>query len=241
MFALRLVVSIVLVTTVFAQPVSLTLFAGYANQLAYKGAPTWTGPSLIVGPFLAFFDNRLKLMGPGLAWSFFDREDAHQFEIGAGYSDGSNKPMIRLNDTVESFRNKRRSTINTNFKYAYRFGERNRFGLGIDIDREIHRFQGISTNLSFTAPIIPLFSFKYNITIADKLSNQYAYGPEASGGVGYHSYTISNFIPFVPWTGRIINTLTYSVITQGSARHGDLVRGDYKNWIFITRWMWSIF
>ncbi|EQC45353.1 hypothetical protein [Bacteriovorax sp. Seq25_V] len=241
MFLVRLVVSFILVVSVLANPVSLTLFAGYANQLAYKGAPTWPGPSLIIAPFFAFFDGHLRLTGPGLTWAFYDREDQHQFEIGFKYSDGAQKPMIRLNDTTESFRNKRRSVVDTNIKYTYRFGEKNRWGFGVDIEREIHRYNGVSSEFAFYAPLIPLVSFKYSINIAEKSSNQYAYGPEANGGVGYQSYTISNFIPFVPWNGRIINTLSYSVIGQGASRHADYVRGDYKNWIFITRWMWSIF
>lgn len=239
-FFRKLLIILIIAPCAFGDLVNINLLLGYSNQMTLKGAPVWSGPVLIAGPAFTFFDNQLQLAGPGLNWNFFGRESQHQLKTGIRYSDDS-RPWIRLDDSKVTYRNSRKSTILYSFEYRYQFGWNNKFHLGVYFEKELKEYKGVYSEVEFSVPVIPFTSLANSLSFAESSSNKYAYGEEAKSGVGYYKLSLNNFFPFTPWKGRIITTLRREVIVSGAARHADLVRGDYKNWVFMTMWFWDIY
>ena len=101
--------------------------------------------------------------------------------------------------------------------------------------------KGTYAELKWGTPFLPFTSLHFSQSFSESKTSRYTYGPQAVSGPGYFSAGLTAFIPFVPWPGRIIMSLKRSVITQGRARHADLVRGDYKNDVFAFRAIWDVY
>lgn len=220
---------------------NISMMAMFNSQSIHRGAQIWPDPSAFAGPGLLFFDKKLKIFGPSLIYDFFpERESQIKLEAGFRYFEDQ-RPWIRFKSREEDYRNQRRTSTETNLKFSYAFGYRNKFELGAFIAREIYRFNGHYTELRAQTPLLPFTTLAAKASFADDRFNQYLYGPTSASGIGYHALELKLVIPFVPWDGIIINSLEQSWVSQSQNENADYVRGDGDHLTFTTRWIWNAY
>ncbi|MFZ9001513.1 MAG: hypothetical protein ACO20H_09430 [Bacteriovoracaceae bacterium] len=228
-------------STAKADVFNINLMAYYTSQTLYKGAQVWPKSSFLAAPGLQFFDRKLSIYGPNISWKFHSsKEDPFKVTTGARYWD-DDRPLIRLAEGDEDYRNQRSSILEYYIKSEYNFGWKNKFGVGVYIGRELVRYKKWYFDFHAKAPILPFTSLVGTISHAQGDTNRYLYGPEAVSGWGYASLGIRFVIPFVPWDGIIINNLDKTWVLQGANKNADYVRSNSDHLSFNTRWVWNAF
>ncbi len=218
--------------------VGVTLALGYKAQTLVEGAVTWPGPSAFVGPSLSFY-NKLFLRGPSLEYRFFDRGQKHGLSFFAYYFDDDD-PMIALDNTEESYRNSRSDSLPIGINYSYNFGKKNRFSIGLRLQKDVIDYGGGVYELKLSIPLIPFTKLNLSQSYVSQSSAEYFYGQGTSSGAGYSKYGISIFLPFLPLGGRMSLSFNQSIINQGAARQAHLIRGDYNNSNLNLVMFWSL-
>ena len=221
------------------KPLKVNFFLGTSTSSVYKGAFTWKGKALMLGPGLVFFD-KFSLNGPSLSYSHFQRGQSHSLRASIRYFDDE-EPMIKLDDTKRSFRNSRPDSVPVSVAYRYKFGFRNKFYIGARVEKDIAEYKGSSYELHIGTPLVPFTSLNIVQAYSSSQSNKYYYGHEASSGASFTKVGIGLFIPFIPFDGKMQASFDKYIINQGSSRHANLVRGAYNNDVAVLRFFWQIY
>lgn len=226
----------------YADFFNITAMGFFNTKSVFRGAEFWPYPSMIVAPGFLFFDRHLKVFGPNISYDFFPkRESSFRLELGLRYINDDEPPFFQFKNHEEDYRNQRKDAIDSSINFAYRFGEKKRYQLGMVLAKEVMRFKGVYSEFNASAPILPLTSLRGRFSIADDRYNKYLYGPESNSGTGFAAIGITIVIPFVPWDGIIINNFEQSWVTQTQNRNANYVRGDGDHFQFSTRWIWNAF
>jgi hypothetical protein len=211
--------------------------AFYSSQQLFRGAVVWPEPIFFPAPMLVFYE-KFFLAGPNIFFSPTKREDHFQWRIGSQFIDDDDPP-ISLGDHEEDFRNRRKSTIETNFQASYNFGPRNKISLGTFISREWKEGNGLHSEFFAGVPFLPFTTIQGRVSFSEKGMSQYIHGRQGVSGFGFSSLGINGVIPFVPWDGVILVNFTRFWIMQDSNKAADYIRGDSKNNVFSVRVVWN--
>jgi len=220
-----------------AKAFGIRAVAFYSSQQLFRGAVIWPKPIFFPAPMLVFYE-RFFLAGPNLFFSPTKREDSFQWRIGSQFIDDDDPP-ISLGTHEEDYRNRRKSTIETNIQGSYSFGERKGYRVGGLLAREWKEGNGLHTEVFAAAPLLPFTSLRARVSFSEKGMSQYVHGPSGSSGIGFTSLGINGVMPFVPWDGIILVNFTRFWIMQEANQQADFIRGDDKNNVFSFRVVWN--
>lgn len=209
---------------------SMDFMFGGASQSVYRGAQTWPEPSLRLGPGFSY-NQRLFIQGPHVYWSFFDKEDSVQLSFGVHYFD-DNDPMIKLKKHNEDHRNQRKNSLEFYSKGEWKFGVKNRFGVNYLIARDFISYEGLYSEIGAKAPVLPFTSLHGRLSLAEKSSNQYLYGPTSISGVGYGALGLRVVFPFLPFEGISFLNYERSWVLHGINQQAEYVLGDSEHDVY---------
>ena len=225
----------------FADVFNIDLMYFYQTQTLYRGAKIWPKGTMLAAPGFLFFERKLKIFGPSISYSLFNNKEAPlKLDFGTRYFN-DDKPLFDLGHHSADYRNRRKKSIEAYSKIQYNFGFKNKFFVGFYLGKELTSYKGLYSELSAGVPILPFTSIVGKLSYAEKKTNQYIYGPESISGIGYGSLGINLVLPNVPWDGIIINQLHHTWILKKQNQNADYIRGDKKQLIFSTRFIWKVF
>lgn len=212
---------------------------GFAqSKQLFRGAVTWPVPTMLAGVSIILFE-KLHIRGPSIAYKFYDRENPFQLEIGSRYFT-DDKPMIDFSNHKMDFRNTRGDSLNIYASTKYKFGFRNLFYVGLNVVRDLTRYQGIHSVLKLGAPVLPFTTLKLEYSLSEKSSNQYAYGHQAISGNGYIAAGLKVVVIKLPWKGIMMIDFDNYWIQKSENKHANFVGGDSVNTKLSTRIIWDI-
>ena len=205
----------------FAKIFGLGLGAFFQTKSVYRGALTWPKPSFMVGPSLILFD-KLSIRGPSVSYSHFPRDNPWEFESNFSIVDDG-EPLLSLGSHEEDYRNSRKGSYEVSARVKYKFGFMNKFYVGALLARDLKRSEAFYSELQLGAPVFIYTTINYLMGFGELEANRYFYGEEAVSGPSWHEFSLKYVMPFVPWEGIVINSLSYSQILQTENQRAGLV------------------
>ena len=70
--------------------------------------------------------------------------------------------------------------------------------------------------------------------------NDHLYGPSAKESLGFQSLEFKHVIPFVPWEGIVIQSVTHSWLVEKESRNAEFVRGEDEHLTYQLTVIWNI-
>ncbi len=211
------------------------------SKQIFRGAEFFPNPSIFAGPAFTFFD-QLQLRGPNLVWSPTSRRDKHHFELGLRYLDDGEPPLAFGSEFDEEtdYRAKRSDAIETNFRYQFRFGFRNAFGVGFFYAKELNRHHGDYGEFNFRVPLYKFLSLNTIIGHGDLYHNQYVYGPTAVSGITHTQADINYMVRDFSWCDIAFLGISNSWVQQKENRNAFFIRGGHNQTVFSVRFLWFL-
>lgn len=225
-------------TSVQAKSFGLGLGAFFESASTYRGALTWPKPSLLGGPNITLFE-RISIAGPAISYNHFDRSSPYELEANFSIVN-DDEPWISLGSHEEDYRNSRKGTYETSVRFGRNFGFMNKFHVGGLLLKDLKRSKGLYGELHLKAPLFIYTTFNYLLGLGEAQSNRYFYGDSGVSGPSWHEFSVKYVMPFVPWEGIVINTLSYSMILQDENKGAELVRNDDSHVVFRTIFIWNL-
>ena len=169
------------------------------------------------------------------------RNASHQFSIGGRYiMDGA--PLLRLEnkfDESSDYRASRPGSFEFSIGYRFRFGFRNLFVVGVQINKDVAYHYGRYFAFSLSLPLYKFLSLKSVTGVGSLEHNRYLYGAAAKSGLAHEGLTLQYVIPKLPWQGIIMFEFGRHWVLQKANQQADLVRGNHQQSLAATRWIWS--
>lgn len=214
----------------------ITLAAFATSKAITRGAVFYPYATGFAGPAFTFF-NQLNVRGPNISWNHGTRQDKSSWELGVRLiNDGA--PFVEFNskfDEDTDYRASRRDSFETYFRYNYRFGFRNLFGVGIEAAKDLNTHEGHYVNLSFRLPLYKFLSMTLSSGFGSAEHNRFIYGEGSKSGLGHQDINVTYVIPGMPWGGMTFFSLTQSYVIQSSNRTASLIRNNYDQLVGTVR------
>jgi hypothetical protein len=208
----------------------------FNSQSVFRGAQTWPKPSIMAGPSFVFYE-RVSIKGPSVEYSFLSKESPFHLTSKVMLHSDS-KPLISIGSHDEDYRNQRSSTFEFQTSFSFKFRG---FSSGVMIAKDLDETKSLYSEIKLGVPAyIKFLSLEYLIGIGEKGANQYAYGPTAHSGAGWHQLSLKYLMISLPWDGVIINSASYSKIIQDKNKAADYIRSNDANFIVSTIIVWNI-
>ena len=218
---------------------SLSAMTSFQSQKIYRGAQIWEWPGMTVGVSAVIF-KRLEIRGPLIDFHFFERSNNIELDVGLRFFTDS-EPMIPLEKGFLNHRNKRGDALDLLVHYKYKFGWRNLFAIGVDINKELIEHEGSYYRPFIEFPILPYTKLSIAAGYGSIEANKFVYGPSAISGLGHLDITLSNVLVQLPWDGIIITQFGVSYVKGQENINADYIRGNDQNNFVSTRIIWKFY
>ena len=207
----------------------------YSTDSVHRGAIYWPGHVFKLFPTVTFKNKRYNIRGPGFFYKALLENPSFDLDIGGRYFNDNLSLALYKKDHNYDYMNQRSASLEGFVKFKYSFGFRKLFTTQIKIGKDFIDYKGLYAEVGAGMPILPYTKLKGKMSFAQRPTNNYLYGADAVGGLGYGALEVISFLSSkTKKTMYMISMKQYWILKKvnGSA---DYIRGREQHLIGALR------